>query len=340
MRAAVYYGPYNISVREVKKPKVGSRDVLVKIKAAGICGSDLHVYRGKHPYLTPPIIMGHELSGDIVEVGKEVKEISYGARIVVEPNIPCGSCAACRLGRSNICTSVKIPGIHIDGAFAQYISIPEEFVHKVPKNLSYNEAAMIEPSAVAVHVILRSGISIGDRIVILGAGTIGLLALQIARLAGADYIAITDIYNYKLALAKRLGADLTINVGENDPVQCVKEVTEGEGADVVIEAVGISATIQQTIDLLRPGGRAVIVGYFTGNRVPMDMRSLMLRELELIGSKAYHRDYERAIKLVSGRIKVKPLITHEFPLDDVKKAFEILDKRPEEEKAIKLILRP
>jgi len=339
MKAAVLYAPYKILIKTVEPPVIKNDEVLVKVEATGVCGSDLHAFRGKHPFVKLPRILGHEVSGEVAEVGKDVKEVSVGDRVVVEPVIPCGSYIACITGRYNVCKSLKVLGIHVDGAFAEYLKAPSNRIYKIPNNLSFDDATLIEPYAVATHIVKRSGVRVGDRVAVLGAGPIGLCTLQVAKLAGAKSVVITDIVDYRLQLAKKLGADVIINSSKEDPVRIIKDVTNGEGVDVAIEAVGVPQTVQQALKITRPFGEVTIVGFFEDPHVEVDVLSVIAKELHVLGSRLYWLDFETAIDLVSrGKVDVKTIITHKFSLDEAQKAFEIYDQKTQN--AVKVILKP
>jgi len=339
MKAAVLYAPYKILIKTVERPAIKNDEVLVKVEAAGICGSDLHAFRGKHPFVKLPRILGHELSGEVAEVGKDVKEVNVGDRVVVEPVIPCGSCIACVMGRYNVCKSLKVSGAHVDGAFAEYLKAPSNRIYKIPDDLSFDDATLIEPYAVATHIVKRSGVRVGDTVAVLGAGPIGLCVLQVAKLAGAKTVVITDIVDYRLQLAKKLGADVTINSGKEDPVEIVKDATNGEGVDVAIEAVGVPSTVQQALKITRPFGQVTIAGFFEDPNVKVDVLSVIAKELHVVGSRLYWLDFKTAIDLVSkGKIDVKSIITHKFPLEEAQKAFEIFDQKIQN--AVKVLLKP
>ncbi len=328
MKAALLYGPYDIRVENVSMPSVSKNEVLVRVKVAGICGTDLHSYRGKHPFLKPPRILGHEFSGEIFEVGDEVKEFKENEKVIVEPIIPCGKCDMCNLGMYNVCRNLKVLGVHVDGAFAEYVKVPEERLYRLPESLSYEEGALIEPLAVAVHVVRRGGVKIGDEVAILGAGPIGLLIAQVSKCAGASRVFITDILDYRLELAEKLGVDITINAMKEDPVKRILEETNGKGVDIAIEAAGAPSTPAQALKMTKPLGRVVIVGFFETSEIKVNLLDIVAKELHIVGSRLYRNDFDTAINLLSkGKINVTSLISHKLPLEEIKRAFEMLDKK-------------
>ncbi len=343
LRAIVYDGPGKLVVRDVPKPQVGTDYLLIRVKAAGICGSDLELARGLRPDVKPPRIPGHEISGEVAEVGSQVTRFKVGDRVVVEPIISCGTCRNCIVGRYNICKELKFMGVHTDGAFAEFLAVPEYRVYRIPGDLPYDAAAILEPTAVGVHIVSRAEISIGDNIVILGAGPIGLQIAQVAKKRGAGYIIMTDVLDYRLELAKRLAADRVVNVSREDPLEVVKEATDGEGADVVIEAIGRSKTIMQTMDLVRIGGKILIAGLNVERFVsdpPTFWMNLSYKEVTVQSSRSYAAgNWSAAIKLASrGDIDLKALVTHKFPLEEVSRAFKVADKKLEN--AIKVLFTP
>jgi len=343
VRAIVYEGPGELEVKEVANPKVGPRDALIRVRAAGICGSDLEMARGNRPDVMPPRIPGHEASGDVEEVGENVTKFQVGDRVVVEPILSCGECRNCRAGRYNVCRDLKFVGVHIDGAFAQYLVMPEWRIYGIPRGFTYEEAAILEPTAVGVHVVGRAKVSPGDNVVILGAGPIALQIAQVAKAVGAGFITMTDVLDHRLELAKNLVADLAINPRREDVLQHVKQVTDGEGADVVIEVVGSSSTILQTIDLVRTGGRILIAGLSVENFVtkpPTFWMRQLLKEVTIETSRSYAaNDWDVAIKLASrGGINCRALVTHKFGLDGVSRAYDIADKKLDN--SMKVIFTP
>jgi len=343
LRAVVYDGPGKLDVREVSKPRVGPLNLLIRVRAAGICGSDLELVRGLRPDVKPPRIPGHEISGEIVELGMQATRAEVGDRVVVEPIVSCGRCRNCAIGRYNICQDLKFMGVHIDGAFAEYLAVPEQRVYKIPDNLPYDQAAVLEPTAVGVHIVSRANISIGDTVVILGAGPIALQIAQVARKRGAGYIIMTDILDYRLELAEKLAADRVVNVDEEDPLQVVKEETDCEGADVVIEAVGRSDTIAQAMDLVRRGGTILVGGLNVERFVsepPTFWMNLLYKEVTVQSSRSYAvGNWSAAIRLASkGEINLKALVTHRFPLEEASRAFEVADRKLEN--AVKVLLIP
>jgi len=340
LKAAVFYGKDNIKVQERPKPKNEERDVLINVAAAGVCGTDIHIYKGEWKVPTP-LILGHEFSGTIEEIGGKVTKIQIGDRVVAEPNIICGECKYCLIGERNyFCEKLEAIGVTRDGAFAEYVSVPEKNVYILPDNISLNEAALIEALACCIRGIENVQIKTGDAVAIVGAGPIGLILLQLAKISGASLVIQIDMIENRLELAKKLGADYTINIKERDSVDVVMAVTDGYGVDVSIEAVGNPQAIEQAFKLVRRGGRLNIFGVSPQDAV-WNLKPFELYDKELTITSSYRSPFtfERAIKLVaSGRIKLKPLITHQYNLNEIKTALYIAEKKVEG--AIKVLIQP
>ena len=338
MLQARLVAPEKILLEEVKIPLVGEKQVLIRVKVCGICGSDIHSYKGKHPFVHPPIVLGHEFSGEIHQVGQGVRDFSPGDRVTVEPNIVCGKCYNCVHGRYNICTNLKVIGcVGYDGAFSEYIVVPEDKVLKLPDDISFEKAALIEPTAVAVHAVRKAQQKVGDKVVVLGAGTIGLLVTQVANLAGAEKIIVTDLLDYRLEKAKNLGADEVIDPKSQDLVKLIHKEYGKDGIDLVYDCVGIEETISQAIQIARKGIRIMVVGV-PEERIKVDLSLVQDRELEIVGSLMYIReDFATAIDLIQkGKIKAESLLTHRFKLKDIDKAFHLVTEG--KEKVLKVLI--
>jgi len=326
MKAAILYKPMDMRIEEIEIPQISSNEVLVKMKRVGICGSDVHFYlhgRISSFIVKKPLILGHECSGEIVEVGSNVSDLKPGQRIVIEPGFVCGNCFYCRLGRYNLCKEVKFYGApHFHGTFAEYVTAPRQNVYPIPKSITYEEGAMIEPLAVGMMAAKMGKVSVNDIVAVLGAGPIGQMVLQAAKVYGAPEIYVTDVIDYRLEYAKKYGASGIINAAKENVVDITKDLTDGEGVDVAIDASGSPSAIRQAVDIVKPGGRIVLVGY------PMDDVSLPLaeiisKELTLQGIHRYANVYPAAIKAVSsGKAIVKPYVTHVFPFERILEGFE------------------
>lgn len=333
MLAAVLHGPRDLRVEEVERPAVNPRDVLVKVKACGVCMTDLHMYMWEFPVKTP-VILGHEFSGEVSAIGKDVYGVQVGDRVAVDPVLSCSVCDECVSGRDNLCERLMAIGgagnVIINGAFAEYAWVPQEAIGKIPSEISFDEGAFVEPLGCCIHGIDRSRVKAGETVVLIGAGPIGLLLLQLIRLAGASQIVVMDLKNERLKLAMKLGADLAINPLHEDPLGRLMELTHGKGADLAIEAVGSPATVKQAIQMVKKGGRVNIFGVAPVNsKIDTSPFDIYFREIEVVGTYAITREaFRRSIAMLqSGRIKIEPLITERFPLSDIAKAFTLVEKK-------------
>jgi len=330
VKVAVWYGGNNIKIEDRPKPTITDNEVLLRVRAVSICGSELHAYEGISERRKPPLIMGHEFSGEIAEVGKQVKNFEVGERVTVDPLTRCGICVSCTSGRGNICMNVRLIGLHTSGAFAEYVPVPATNLHRLPGNVSFEEGSCIEPFAVGFHSVIRTPVEVGDTVVVLGAGTIGLTNLQAARIAGARETIVTDLVDYRLKLAKKLGADVTINSKSEDPVKKIMELTDNKGADVAIEAVGIQPTVQQAMAMIRIGGKVTIVGMLS-RTMQLEMLDAVVKEMDIKGTYGYTPgDFRIALGMIAnGRADVKSLITHVLPLNEVGRGFELMHQKIE-----------
>ena len=331
--------PREIILEEVERPKPRPGEVLIKVKYCGICGSDIHAYHGVHPFIKPPIVLGHEFSGTIEELGEGVEGLKVGQRVVVEPLLTCGKCLNCRLGHYNRCVVMKVIGAQTDGAFSEYLTVPAHRVMSLPDEVSFKHGALVEPLAVTVHAVKRAGPIGGLNVVVLGAGPIGLLTACVAKRYGANEVLITDLSDYKLEVAKSLGIDHTVNVRREDPVKVAKDVFGPEGVDIVFECVGSNpVTISQAIDMVHRGATIVIVGVFK-EEIPVKVGLIQDRELELKGTAVYiFKDFLDAIELLRKKeIAIDRLISKVFSLKELKDAFKYIEDN--RDKVIKVLIR-
>jgi len=332
MKAAFLYKPGDVRVEDIDVPVPKDDEALIRIKAVGVCGSDVHYYevgRIGDFVVTDPLILGHECSGEVVEVGKDVKNFRPGDKVAIEAGVPCRKCNFCKLGRYNLCADVTFLGTPpFHGAFREYIAHPEDFLFKLPDGMSFEEGAMIEPLAVGVYAAERGNVNVRDTVVIIGAGPIGLMTLQAVKARGATDVIISEIEPFRLDFAKKLGASLVINAREEDPVQKVLEYTNG-GADVVMEAIGLPETIQQTIKMARLGAVIVWIGMPTVDDISIRAVEAICKDVDIRGIFRYANAYQPAIKLVgAGKIDVKSMISTTFTLDQVQEALEYPGKHP------------
>ena len=262
MKQAVMVNPGKIKFRDMPKPQIGKDEVLLETKRIGICGSDIHVYHGLHPYTSYPVVQGHEVSGITAEVGQAVKGIKAGDKLTFTPQVVCGECYPCRNGMYHVCESLKVMGFQTDGAAQEFFVLPEWNVFKLPDKISLDHAALVEPVSVAVHALRRGGDLRGKKVLVLGAGTIGNLVAQVARASGAEAVMITDISEYKMQKAAACGIDYRVNTSNEDLNMAILEHFGPDRADLVLECVGAQATISQAVANARKGTTIVVVGVF------------------------------------------------------------------------------
>ena len=338
MRALVFDGPGEMPLREHPDPSPSPGEVVVTVRAAGICGSDVHGFLGATGRRRVGVVMGHEAAGDVAEVGPGVTSVRAGDRVILRSILTCGRCERCRRGQSNLCQERQGMGMHFDGAYAERIVVPESLLLAMPDTLSYEEGALVEPLAVAMHAVNITPFALMDFVVVVGAGAIGLLTLLAARLRGAGSIVITDRSAHRLAVARSLGADLAIDVTAQDPVELVLAATAGRGADAVLEAVGIGATAVQSLRVARSGGHVTWIG----NSAPtaeLPMQELVTRELTLRGSYGFREEFEQAADaLAAGMIDARRIIERLAPLDEGSDLFRELGAG--ELDAVKVVLTP
>lgn len=326
MKAAIFDAPERMHVGECQRPVLGPADVLVAVRATGICAGDLYIYQGKNPYAAYPIIGGHEICGVIAEVGSSVSGLEPGQMVVVEPFIGCGKCYPCRIGKSNCCAQLKIIGIHTHGGFADYVLAPASNIHLVPHGLSSTWASFAEPVAIGVQACRRGGVSAGEYVLILGAGPIGLALLEVARARGARPV-VADILPARLEFAKSLGAETL--PADDQMLSRVLEQTNGEGAPVVIEATGNSKAMEATVDLVAAGGRIVIVGLVKrGTVVNFPGLDFTRKEMTVVGSRASVNCFPESLALLAGGKIQYPKAATEFGMWDAPRVFEELHRNP------------
>jgi L-iditol 2-dehydrogenase len=337
MLQARMLAPKQIVIEEVEKPRVKPDHVLLKIGEIGVCGSDIHVYHGKHPYTPYPVIQGHEFSAEIVEIGEGVKGYKLGQLVVVTPQVTCGTCYACTHGRYNICDNLKVMGFQTDGAAREFFLVPATHIVPLPEGFERELAALIEPVAVAVHAVHRFGDVKDLKMLVLGAGPIGNLVAQVSKALGATDVAITDLNSFRVSIAEKCGLNGAMNTSKPEEQDRLKNYFGKNGPDGILECVGHQSTMEQAINQARKGTRIVVVGVF-GARPAVDMGLVQDRELELIGTLMYRReDYVEAIDLVQkGLIQLKPLISHRFPIQKYDDAYKLIDEQPD--KVMKVII--
>lgn len=334
MKAAVLYGKRNMGITNVDTPQVKDDEVLIKVKAASICGTDVHFYKGEMERYNPRIL-GHDFSGVVEETGKNVQDFSKGDRVITEIVRYCGGCQHCRTGNYQICANAVYMGFDIDGAFAEYICAPMKNVFKVPDNVSLEEASVMEPVALALHVMDFVQPKIGEVMAIIGQGPVGLVQTQVAKLCGMKVVAIEPELA-RARLAKDFGADHVINPDIENANEIISKVTDGLGVDCSVEAVGLQKTVDQTMEITKKGGKIIIVGESKGLRGPPIRYEDMAWYAVSDGGTC---KYPVALSLVSqGKVSTKKLITHEIPLEKLPETMELLANR--KLTAVKVIVKP
>ena len=311
-------------LEERPEPEPGPGQVVVAIRASGICGSDVHGFGGATGRRTVGVVMGHEAAGEVVAVGPGVTGVAPGDRVVLRSILPCGRCDRCVHGQPNICLDRQGMGMHFDGAYAERILVAAQLVVALPDALTYELGALVEPLAVAMHAVNITPFALLDTVVVVGAGPIGLLALLAARRRGAGSIVVTDRDAHRLGVARELGADLAVDVSHDDPVAAVMDATAGRGAAAVFEAVGVAATVSQSMAVARPGGHVTWIGN-SAPEVPLPMQQLVTRELTVRGAYGFVDEFERAIDaLATGSIDAGRLIERVAGLDEGEELFRSL----------------
>lgn len=322
--------PGEISFRNIEIPEPGPDQVLIRVKKIGICGSDIHVYHGSHPYTSYPVTQGHEIAGQIVALGNEVKNFKIGQKVTLEPQIRCGECWPCRHGKYNCCEKLKVMGFQATGAASEYFAAPSLNVTALPDELTYSEGAMIEPLAVTVHAAKKYADIKGAKAVVLGCGPIGILLIQSLKAMGVAEVFATDISDTRLELAKEMGADHVVNTLRKNYAEELAAAFGPDKADVIFECAGTDITMDQAIQNARKGSVIILVAVF-GKKANVDLAKLNDSELDLNTSMMYrHEDFVDAIRFVKeGKVKLEPLQSAKFAFEDYKKAYEYIDNNRE-----------
>ncbi len=330
MLQQVMTAPGVIQFREVPTPQPGPGEVLVKIQKIGICGSDIHVYHGEHPFTSYPVTQGHEVSGEVAALGENVTGLSLGQKVTIQPQVVCGKCWPCRHGKYNLCEELKVMGFQTTGVASHYFAVDAAKVTPLPNSMSFDEGAMIEPLAVAVHAVRQAGDVTDKDICVLGAGPIGILVAQAAKGMGARKVMVTDVSDVRLEKAKECGADVCVNTREKDFGEEFLKCFGPDKADVIYDCAGNNITMGQAIQYARKGSTIILVAVFA-TRGDIDLAVLNDHELDLNTTMMYrNEDYLEAIRLVEeGKVQLKPLISKHFPFQEYLAAYQYIDANRE-----------
>ena len=321
MRCAKLTAAKTIQLTDVEVPAIqNDHEVLVEIKAVGICGTDLHIFRGERSDVAFPRVMGHELSGLVKQVGSKVTRVKEGDRVVLDPVFSCGTCRICKSGHGNVCSAVKCYGVQMDGGFQDYIVVGEEHIYPFSEKISFEQAALAEPFSIGANINARANVTENDHVVILGSGTIGLSITQVAKMKGAKVL-VSDIEDAKLEKAKEAGADMVVNTKTGSLAEAMKEFSP-DGADVVIDAVGVAPLTQQAIAITAPLARVVVIG-FDANPAQIPLVDITKKELSIVGSRMNCHQFPTVMKwMEEGSLNPDMMISRKYPIEKIQEAFE------------------
>ena len=330
MLQQVMTAPGKIEFREIETPVPKAGEVLIRIMKIGVCGSDIHVWHGKHPFTSYPVTQGHEVSGEIAALGAGVENLEVGQKVTIQPQVVCGKCYPCRHGKYNLCETLKVMGFQTTGVASEYFAVDAAKVTPLPQEMSFDEGAMIEPLAVAVHAVRKFGDMQGMRVAVLGAGPIGILVAQAAKGMGAESVLITDISDLRLEKARQCGVDFCVNTREADFGEALVSSFGPDKADVIYDCAGNNVTMGQAIRCARKGSTIILVAVFAG-MAEVDLAVLNDHELDLNTTMMYrNEDYLEAIELVrAGKVDLKPLISQHFAFRDYAEAYRYIDENRE-----------
>lgn len=326
MRQAVMTEPGKIEFGEVQEPKAGAGEILLRIKRIGVCGSDIHVYHGKHPFTPYPVVQGHEYCGVVEAVGEGIKDVKPGMLATARPQLVCGKCGPCQRGDYHVCEELRVQGFQAPGCAQDLFVVPKERFVPLPESLTAEQGALVEPASVGAHSTARASDLAGKNAVVLGAGTIGNMVAQFVQCRGAKNILITDISDYRLEIAQKCGIKNTSNAGKESLADAVKRVFGDEGFQVAFEAAGVEETLSAAIANIEKGGEIVVLGVF-GEKPRIDMAVVGEHELSLIGTLMYkHEDYVEAAQMIAeGKIITAPLVTKHFAFEQYPEAYKYIE---------------
>lgn len=325
MRALVTSSPGNIEFAEMDVPAVQSgNEVLLRVLAAGICGSDLHIFHGKNPFATYPRIMGHEVVAEVAETGTDVTKVKVGDKVILNQISSCGECYACKIRRPNVCKTLQVIGVHVDGGFREYLTAPEDKLYRLPAGLALTDAVMIEPLSIAVQGCWRGGLTDADTLLILGAGALGSSILKVARTSGARII-VADLFDEKLAIAKASGASEVINTKTQNLEEEIKHLTDGYGPTLSIDAAVFPGSLRLLIQISGNAGRVVTMGFSTEEEA-ISPFLLTGREIDVRGSRLQSNQFPKVIEMIhDGKLSVEGLVSHVMPFSQGKEAIALAD---------------
>ncbi|MDD3362442.1 MAG: zinc-binding alcohol dehydrogenase family protein [Hespellia sp.] len=330
MKAIKVPEPFKIVIEEVEEPQVKSAfDVKIKVTSGGICGSDIGIWNGTNSLATYPRVIGHEFGGIVTQVGSGVKRVSVGDRVAVDPVVSCGQCYACKIGRHNVCSALEVMGVHRDGGFCEYVCVPEENVHRFKADFDEKMLSVAEPFTIGVQINTRAQIQKGEKVLIMGAGPIGIAAMQVAKMNGAEVI-MSDLVESRLEKAKMMGADRVVLIPTQNLEKELVDFTDGEGIPVIIDTVCIPASFQQSVELACPAGRVVVIG-LKSQPSEIVMAEITKKELTIVGSRLNCNCFDKVIEgLESGSLKPDKYVTHMFSYEQVEQAFETIRTHPQD----------
>ncbi|MEF3327913.1 NAD(P)-dependent alcohol dehydrogenase [Oceanobacillus oncorhynchi] len=343
MKAAVLNKPLDIEVKEINIPEPKENEVLIKVQCIGVCGSDVHYYEhgkiGRY-VVEEPLILGHELAGDIVKAGSQVENLAAGDRVAVEPGVVCGTCEYCKSGRYNLCPEVQFMATPpVDGAWSEYVTIRSDFAFKIPDQMSYEEGALIEPLSVGIHAMQRGKVHPNDKMLITGLGPIGLLAIKAAKIFGVNEIYCSDVVPYRRELAKKFGATKVFDPTQDNIHEEIEKATAGSGLDIAVETSGNGRAVQDALTITKRGGRIVLVGLPASSEIPVDITHIVDSEYDIHGVFRYANSYPTAIQAIGSQdLGLEDVITHKYRLDNIKEAVETAVSQ--KDTSIKIMIYP
>lgn len=331
MKTAILKAPGRIEIEETPIPEPGPDEILIRVRAAGICGSEIHAYDGLHPRRQPPVVLGHEFAGEVAAVGAGVRRWQPGDRVTAMPHSVCGTCGPCRNGWTNMCDAKRLLGsTSWPGAFAEFVVVPEDTAYPLDPALDHIHGALVEPLAVGVHAARRAAVTLGDRVAVLGAGPIGILSMLCAGEAGAGSLIAADLYDFNLEAARRFGAECIVNTTRENFVAKVTAQYGQNAVDAAIIAAGVPALVDQAFEIVRKKGKIVLVAIFN-HPVTIDIEKSRLKEQDIVASSTYlHRDYLDALGLLRAKSKeIESIVTHRVPFEKIDEAMRMVKHRTE-----------